>query len=69
VFKHYFARQAAAVLLKMAKTTSDPQFAAALVERAADIKDRVQELPPPPDTVMAGEHSDEAQTVPASRPA
>jgi hypothetical protein len=46
VFKNYFARQAAAVLLKFAKTTSDPRVAAALVKKAADIKDRV-EMPPP----------------------
>jgi hypothetical protein len=47
VFKNYFARQAAAVLLKFAKTTSDPRVAAALVQKAADIKDRVEEIPSP----------------------
>jgi hypothetical protein len=40
-------RQAAAVLLKMAKTTSDPGIAARLVEFAADLKDQAGELPPP----------------------
>jgi hypothetical protein len=36
----YHARQAAAALLKMAKTTSDPRVAAGLVEAAADLKER-----------------------------
>ena len=34
-------------LLKMAKTTSDPNIAAGLVEIAADLKDQAGELPPP----------------------
>jgi hypothetical protein len=42
-----FARKATAALLKLAKTTSDPRLAAGLVERAADLKDRLDELPPP----------------------
>jgi hypothetical protein len=41
------ARQAALALLKMAKTTSDPNIAAGLVEIAADLKDQAGELPPP----------------------
>jgi hypothetical protein len=40
------ARQAALALLKMAKTTSDPNIAAGLVEIAADLKDQAGELPP-----------------------
>jgi hypothetical protein len=45
--KHYhFAREAAATLLRLAKTTSDPNAAVAFVERAADLKDRTGELPP-----------------------
>ena len=32
-------------LLKMAKTTSDPKVAAALIEAAADLKDQAGELP------------------------
>jgi hypothetical protein len=40
------ARQAAAALLKMARTTSDPELAARLVEAAADLKDQAGELPP-----------------------
>lgn len=50
----FHARQAAAALLKMAKTTSDPDLAAKLVRVAADLKDQAGELPPeisckPPD--------------------
>lgn len=41
-----FAREAAATLLRMAKTTKDPQVASGLVQRAADLKDRTGELPP-----------------------
>jgi hypothetical protein len=52
VFKHHFARQAAATLLKFAKATSDPQVAAALVEKAADLKDRLDGLPPPLSDVL-----------------
>ena len=42
-------------LLKFAKSTNDPNVAAALIERAADLKDRVDEstamnpTPRPPD--------------------
>ncbi|RTE91580.1 MULTISPECIES: hypothetical protein [Bradyrhizobium] len=43
---NHFAREAAATLLRMAKTTKDPKVAAGLVQRAADIKDRTGELPP-----------------------
>ncbi len=53
------ARRAAAALLKMAKTTSDPKVAAGLVEAAADLKDQAGELPPaisvkPPDVQTEG---------------
>ena len=43
----YHARKAAAALLKMAKTTSDPAIAAGLIEAAAKLKDEAGELPPP----------------------
>ena len=43
----FHARQAAVALLKMAKATSDPALAARLVEKAADLKDQVGEVPPP----------------------
>jgi hypothetical protein len=54
---HFHARQAAAALLKMAKTTTDREVAANLVRVAADLKDQVGELPPeiscePPDVQM-----------------
>ena len=41
----FHARLAAAVLLKMAKTTTDPGLAANLVRVAANLKDQVGELP------------------------
>ena len=47
-----FARGAAVALLKLAKTTPDPNVAAAFVERAADLKDRVEELPPRQDVFL-----------------
>jgi hypothetical protein len=45
VSNHYHTRQAAAALLKMAMTTSDPNVAARLVEAAADLKEQAGELP------------------------
>jgi len=42
----YHTRQAAAALLKMAKSTTDPNVAAGLINAAADLKDQVGELPP-----------------------
>ena len=44
------AREAAAVLLKMAKATSDPRVAAGLIKTAAELKDQVGELPLPVST-------------------
>ena len=46
----YHVRQAAAALLQMAKTTSDPAIAAGLIEAAAKLKDQAGELPPPVST-------------------
>lgn len=43
----FHAREAAAALLKMAKTTSNPEIAAGLVSAAADLKDQAGELSPP----------------------
>ncbi len=43
----FHARQAAAALLKIAITTSDPKIAAGLVEAAAALKDQAGEVPPP----------------------
>jgi hypothetical protein len=42
----YHAREAAAALLKLAKTTSDAAVAAGLIEAAANLKDHIGELPP-----------------------
>jgi hypothetical protein len=41
----FHARLAAAALLKMAKTTADPELAAHFVRLAADLKDHTGELP------------------------
>ena len=43
----FHARQAASALLKMAKTTSDSNLAAGLVQAAANLKEQAGELPPP----------------------
>ena len=43
----YYAREAAAALLKMAQMTSDPNIAAALIQIAASLKEQIGELPPP----------------------
>ena len=42
--KQYLMRQAA-ILLKIAKSTSDPQVAAGLVEKAAEFKSQVDSAP------------------------
>jgi hypothetical protein len=40
-------REITATLLKLAQTTSDPNVAAALINKAADIKDRLDDGAPP----------------------
>jgi hypothetical protein len=40
----FHAREAAATLLKMAKTTSDPKVAARLIDAAASLQEEVWEL-------------------------
>jgi hypothetical protein len=47
VGRNYLTRQAA-TLLKFARSTSDPQVAAALVEKAAGLKSKLDELAPDP---------------------
>ena len=42
--KQYLMRQAA-ILLKLAKSTSDPQVAAGLIEKAADLKSQMDGAP------------------------
>jgi hypothetical protein len=46
VGRQYLKRQAT-TLLKFAQTTSDPRVAAALVEKAADLKAQVERVPDP----------------------
>jgi hypothetical protein len=43
--KNKFLVRQAAVLLKIAKSTSDPRVAAGLVEKAADLKSQVDSAP------------------------
>jgi hypothetical protein len=45
--KEYFMRQAA-ILFKFAKVTKDPIISAALLEKAADLKSKVDETIPLP---------------------
>ena len=46
--RRYFARQAA-TLLRFANSTTNPQLAAVLVEKAASLKSQVDETEPPRD--------------------
>jgi hypothetical protein len=46
--RDYFVRQAA-TLLKFAKATTNPQLAAVLIEKTADLKSRVDESSTTPD--------------------
>jgi hypothetical protein len=46
--RDYFVRQAA-TLLKFAKATTNPQLAAVLIEKAADLKSQVDESSMTPD--------------------
>jgi hypothetical protein len=48
--RDYFTRQAA-TLLKFAKATTNPQLAAVLIEKAADLKSQVDE-PTTPDPTL-----------------
>jgi hypothetical protein len=48
VGRSYFTRQAT-TLLKFAKSTNNPELAAVLIEKAADLKFQVDETMPPPD--------------------
>jgi hypothetical protein len=49
--KRYLTRQAT-TLLRLAKTTTDPNVAAGLLEKAADLKLRVDETMWPADTSL-----------------
>ena len=46
--KEYLARQAT-TLMKFAKSTKDPNVSAALVDKAADLKSKLDETIPSPD--------------------
>jgi hypothetical protein len=46
--RNYFVSQVT-TLLKFAKSTTNPQLAAALIEKAADLKSQVDELSTAPD--------------------
>jgi hypothetical protein len=48
VGRQYFARQAV-TLIKFARSTSDPQMVAALVEKATKLQSHVDETKAPPD--------------------
>ncbi len=48
VGRSYFTRQAT-TLLKFAKSTNNPELAAVLIERAADLKSQLDERMPAPD--------------------
>jgi hypothetical protein len=48
VGRNYLTRQAT-ILLKFAKATSDPKVVAALVEKATDLKSKVDQTRTPPD--------------------
>jgi hypothetical protein len=48
VGRSYFTRQATK-LLKFAKSTNNPELAAVLIERAADLKSQLDERMPAPD--------------------
>jgi hypothetical protein len=50
--RNYFARQAA-TLLNFAKSTKDPAVAAALLDKAADLKSQVDESDLPDPTPLA----------------
>ena len=50
--RQYLTRQAM-TLLKFAKSTKDPNVAAALLDKAADLKDRVDESTLPDPTPLA----------------
>ena len=52
--KDYFARQAT-TLLRMSKTAKDPQVSLGLAAKAADMKSRLDDIPP---------HSDKSPRAP-----
>jgi len=47
--RQYFVRQAG-TLLEFARATNDPELAAALIEKAADLKSQVDDQEPAPES-------------------
>jgi hypothetical protein len=64
VRRSYFTRQAT-TLLKFAKSTKNPELAAVLIEKAADLKSQVDErMPPDPSPLAPGvEPPDQAARI------
>ena len=54
--RYYFTRQAT-TLLKLAKSTTDTNLAAALIDKAADLKSRLDESDVPDPTSLAPDSS------------
>jgi hypothetical protein len=52
VGRSYFTRQAT-TLLKFAKSTKNPDLAAVLIEKAADLKSQIDETMPPDPSPLA----------------
>lgn len=52
VGRSYFTRQAT-TLLKFAKSTNNPDLAAVLIEKAADLKSQIDEIMPPDPSPLA----------------
>lgn len=55
----YFARQAA-TLLKFAKSTANPELSAVLIEKAADLKSRIDDTNAPDRSLMAPDVEDQS---------
>ena len=64
--KFYFIRQAA-TLLKFAKSTNDPKLAAVLIEKAADLKAKVDETHIPDRSPLAPDVEPVRERCPASQ--
>jgi hypothetical protein len=52
VISRRYLRRQASTLIKFAKSTKNPELAAVLIERAANLKSQVEETAPPPDTSL-----------------
>jgi hypothetical protein len=52
VISRRYLRRQASTLIKFAKSTNNPELAAVLIEKAANLKSRVEERAPAPDTSL-----------------